>query len=312
MTTLAHGQTVQQKWGRLGGFTGPQILDPALMSAFVFGLPDSGKSAFLQSNPDAWINNFDGSSTTAADPVAVRWPGVDPSTSMMIGDDGRPMVLTYEKVMEKDKLLIELATSGQPRPKTIVDDSLSTLLPLVRDYVVRKSTSLGISKDPVENWRQLHGPAAYDAAYEIVVNRIQSLKNAGYGVWLIGHMALEKIPIGEDRFVQAFGFTFGDGLWKRLFPLFEFSACVVAEDTTEMTTTEEEIEMRPGVKVKKTRQVPNPVRKVRVVTKRHDIKGMTKSRTNFDQFELPRKGAWAAFAAAYRRASEPAPSGAVT
>jgi len=302
MTQLAHGATPQSKWAGLGGFSGKQILDPARMCAFVFGLPGSGKSAFLQSNPDAWINNFDGSSTTAADPVATLWPGVSPESSMFIGDDGKPMVLSWEKVIEKDKLLLSLATNDKPRPITVVDDSLSTQLTLVRDFVTRKAQALGISRDPVSSWREGHGPAAWDAVYEIITNRIQAFKNAGYGVWVVGHMALEKIPIGENLFTQAFGFTFGDGLWKRLFPLFELSAAVVATDTTEEESKPEIVEVR-GEKKTFIRKVQVPVRRCHIVTKRPDLKGMTKARTDFDQFLLPKTGAWAAFAEAYRSAS---------
>ena len=301
--TLAHGKTptATPKWAKLGGYTGPMVKHPARITAFLLGLPGEGKSAFLQSCPDAFILNLDKTSTTTPEVKASIWPGVN-SDGEAINSEGNSFVLTCDHVNQKLAVLRELANNDEPRPKLIVFDSLTEWVRLLRNWVPRNALSLGIHGSNTENWRELHGPAAWDELYGIVVETIADLANHGYGVYLVGHMVNETIPLGDDRYAFRPGLTITPKFWKRLYDMFEMVGYVYREEVTKVEEVEEKVTIRGEEKLKK-RRVSNSSKKYFFTADKKDFEGLLKQRVELpDQIELPHAGGWEAFERAYVQA----------
>lgn len=303
--TVARGATLSSKYGRLGGFSGPMVAPPGKAVSFFFGLPGEGKSAFVQSNPSAFIFNLDASSTTTPHVKATIFPGIDPNTGAILGDSGLPTSLSWSIISDKIKVLGELAASGAPRPETIVFDSLSSWIALLTQWIPPNAVQLGISKEPAAEWRHLHGPAAWDTLYTIITTTLTSLRNLGYGVIVIGHVVNAKIPLEENRYVLKPELTITDGFWKRLYHHFELSALIFADHVTEtyddVTTTVIRGETKTS-NVKRTRSVLKHFMSVAKL----ELAGISKCRVDLpERIELPRIGAWAAFETAYMAGVKP-------
>lgn len=305
--TLAVGQPLPSRYGRLGGRVGQFLAPLARSVAFFFSLPKEGKSTLLQSNPDAFIFNTDGSSTTANPCLATIWPAVDPVSGQPLGDDGLPFVLTWERCMEKIAILKELAARNEPRPVTVTFDSLATWTRLVIDYVTRNATNLSLrsaEKGAATAFRQLDGKAAWDVVYDTIVSTVMDLKAAGYGVHVAGHMTRKYIPLGEEAFVQECAFTFGDGFWRRFFPLLELSAAIVSADVPVPVERQIKSNIRGIEKTEIKKEIQN-VRKHYLTVTDDKLRGMTGARVRFQPIELPASHGWAAFEAAYAAAQSP-------
>lgn len=289
---LAVGKTVKQKYGNLGFQSQKMVSPPGRLFGLLVGMPGAGKSCFIQSHPEAFIINCDLSSTVNENPSACIWPGMDkegrpcsPGTS----GGTTPMVLTWEGVLQKKKQLIEMAEKNQPRPQTIVVDSLGPALALVKDYVTKKMGK--------NEWKELDGRRAWDDVYEQLVRFPAELRQHGYGFYYICHLVNAKIPLGDDRYVIRPELTITDNFYKRLFPLFE----LVAAFECDMGTRTEMV-------VQKNADGSNGPKRPRSIKYREhyltindeSLTGITKCRVNLpDRIELPEIDAWSFFEEQY-------------
>ena len=173
---LAVGKTGAQKFSGLG-FSGQRMVHPpGQLLGLLVGMPSAGKSFFVQSNPNAFIINTDGTSTTNPNPQACMWPGVTPNGEPMdVG--GSKMVLTWDAILEKKKQLIHMSETGQPRPQTIVLDSLGPSIQLMKDWVTKKAGR--------ENWKELDGRRAWDDVYDGLLRFSLDLRRHGYGFFYV-------------------------------------------------------------------------------------------------------------------------------
>lgn len=304
--TLAHGTPIQNRWGALGGHTGSMVAPPEKITAFIFGLPGEGKSAFLQTHPDAFVFNLDTSSTTTPNPQATMFPGISGTTGQLLDDSNGAISFTYDHVRAKEDILFQLAASNSPRPSTIVYDSLSAWVALLIQWIPINAVKLGIASEPKSDWKQLHGPAAWDTLYSIITTTITKLKAAGYGVYVVGHVVNAKIPLEENRFVIKPELTITDGFWKRLYYLFELSALVFAEKASE---SYEDIQystlngQKKEQRIKRTREVKRHY----LTVAKLELEGLAKSRVKLpERIELPLDTGWSAFRNAYTAGIKPA------
>lgn len=281
----------------LGGFTGHMKIPLSRSTVLIFSLPGKGKSNLVQSNRDAFIFNTDQSSTVTANPVAVIWPGVDPRTGQSINDDSRPFILAFDHILAKKAKLLELARDDKPRPATVVIDSITTFSALIKPYVTSNATTLGISSKTVTSFRELHGPAAWDAVYELCVSFISDLRNAGYGVTILAHIVKEKIPLGDEKFTMGVDFTFGAGLWKRLSPLLDYSCLIDKVPETISDKEEIDIVVGPGKTAKRTVSKDRVVDAVYIDVLAPEYQGLVKNRVSFPRFKIPAVDGWAALEA---------------
>ena len=292
---LAVGKSISRGYEGLG-FTGPMVSPPGKLFGFIVGMPASGKSSFIQSNPNALIINADLSSTTTDTPLATMWPAMDPESGMPIepvGSSGhRTIELTWDKILQMKESLIILAKGNDPRPETIVLDSLGASIALVRKYVTKKAGK--------EDWKDMDGRRAWDDVYENLVSFASDLRAAGYGVYYVCHLVNAKIPLGDDRYTFRPELTITDSFYKRLFPLFELVAAFECEIGTETTMIETE-----GPGGKKGPKRPNKTQYKRHYLKVNDenLNGITKCRVSLpDKFLIPLQNAWAMFEEMYLNA----------
>lgn len=288
---LAVGKTISQKYGNLGFHATPMVSPPGKLFGLLVGMPGVGKSCFIQSHPDAFIINTDLSSTTNKDPQACIWPGMDSEgrPCSPVAGGSTPVVLNWKSVLEKKKQLIEMAEADQPRPQTIVVDSLGPALALVKQHVTEKMGK--------KEWKELDGRRAWDDVYEELVRFPAELRQHGYGFFYVCHIVNAKIPLGDDRYVIRPELTITDNFYKRLFPLFELVAAFECEHgaRTEM--------------VQQTNKdgTPGPKRPRSVKYKEHfitvndeSLAGITKCRVNLpDRIQLPETDSWSFFVEQY-------------
>lgn len=305
MTTLAHGNTLQSRYGKLGGYTGHMIAPPERIKALIMGLPGSGKSAFLQSHPDAFIFNLDISSTVTPNPRATLWPGLDSTTGQPINDAGAPTTLTWTGIAEKIAILKELAATNQPRPSTIVFDSLSAWTALLFNWIPANAVPLYLrspEKGPTDNWRALEGKAAWTALYDIICNTINDLASAGYGVYVVAHVVQTRVPLGDDQFTTEVDFAGGAGLWKRIFPLFELSAVLTTDTGTREITRLDTVKNRDGSTREITRRTSESYKAFKLTYSLPQLAAISKSRVDIGEIILPEHDAWTHFASVYNKA----------
>ena len=297
--SLAHGSP--SKYGRLGGHTARRMMaDPHGILAFIAGPPNTGKSALLQSNPDAFIFNLDISSTVIADPVCTLWPGISPE-GRAIGDDGKPVFLDWPAVLSKITILEELARAGQPRPRTVVFDSITTVIRLLREHVVAnaKSLALATSDKNITSWRQLEGRSAWDTVYDLFIGVMTRLHSLGYGIYVVGHIVNAKIPLNENQTVFRPELTLGPGFWSRLFPVFELVGITAKSIVVENVQVDEPLVINGQTKINK-----RTISRSRVVYSLGfsdpAYMGIVKSRNGVPSvIELPETGAWPHFVQRY-------------
>lgn len=308
--TLTSGLTYTQKYAGLGGYEGRQIAPPTRCIMFLLGLPGSGKSAFVQQIPDSYLLNLEGASTTAPHPKCVTFPGLSPE-GRVLGDDGKEVVLRWELFQQKLDLLKRLSRENKPRPTTIIFDSITAMIRLLKEWVPPNAKALGLAKEAASEWKELHGPAAYDTLYDMVCRTFRDLRNHGYGVVIIGHVVKSKVPIGENLIRDDVDLSgIGDGLWKRLHDLFELSIAITTAQAVEFREVPPATQMISGVLtvVEKAKRIPISVRKHYLTVADVRLEGLTKSRVTLpERIDLPKEGAWEVFEEAYTKAMFDAP-----
>jgi hypothetical protein len=293
--SLVASKLPQAKYDGLLGFTGLKMIHPCgKLFGLLCGKPKVGKSCFIQSHPEAWVVNFDDTSTTTPDVRATIWPGVG-EQGEPIDVDGQPMVLTWEKVKEKIELLKKMSKEGKLVPETIFFDSLGSWIRVLRDFIMREN-----GKD---RWNELDGRRAWDRLYEMVIEECMSLRQHGFGVYIICHVINAKIPIGDDKFVFRPELTITDGFYKRLYPLFELVVAFDIEDRTITETKEQVVEIKG---VKKTIKKPSSKRVRQHVMKVDDehLSEITGQRIQLPAtIVLPHVGGWEHFSDVYSKSA---------
>ena len=294
---LNTGNTVDQRFARLGVAKSATRAGPKSVFGMVSGAPSCGKTNLFMSCPDAYIVNVDQASMPAskADDIhAGVWPGVN-EQGQSIDTDGKPFLMKWEKVQEKVDLLKELAENNQPRPGLVVFDTLAGLLSLGQEYLTRKSGKT--------DFKQLDGRRAYDDLYALIINACADLRRCGYGVWLCCHIVNRTIQVGEDRYEDRPKLTITGGFWQRLFWQLEISMVLTAE----WDMVSKEVEQDTGRKgadgkpIVRKRTVTEKARKHILTVNREEYAGITKGKVEFPDVVVPRVGSWAAFEDAYTK-----------
>jgi hypothetical protein len=290
------------KWGTaLGGMTNSVMGAPAhAIRAMILGRPKVGKSTFLQTNPDAFIFNFDVSPTVTNGPApATIWPGVS-NEGQPIEFDGKPFIFHYKEVLRKIMVLKELAAKGQARPKTIVFDTITVWIKLLREYVTQNSVVLGLTKDEVKEFRHLDGRSAHDLVNNLIRNTILELHACGYGVYVVGHIANAKIALADDitsYIPELKGVS--DGLWASLQGHLDLIAAF--ESTVQLVKEPVYSTSNPGIK---TGERTVSVSKRQIVLNSPAYAGLCgkRVRTLPDAIPLEADTAWADFEKVYNNA----------
>lgn len=227
-TTLEAGKP--RKFSRLG-FSGQTMSYPlGRLFGMLVGEQNSGKSYLFQSNPDAFIINLDESGVVHPSCPATIWPGVNPD-GRSIDIDNKPLTLSWAAVEEKRKILLDLAARNEPRPTTVVIDTLMAAIRLLKPHIASQ-----LGRDSFE---QAHGPAAWDRLYETLVEFCMSLRQAGYGVWIVAHLSRRWVSLSDTAAVEELRLSMSEGLKDRLSRMVEIIAPMRCDTST--TTIQEQI-----------------------------------------------------------------------
>jgi len=286
--TLASGLAPAQRYAGLGGISGVSLVShPKRIMAFIAGFPGCGKSVFLSSNPEGFLFNLDKSSFKDP-PQAVIWPFFN-AAGVLTGDGVSPLNLTYEEVLKQIATLKQLAANNQPRPSTLIFDSLSALIPMMQSWLVRKMGK--------ESWGQIDGRMGWGIIYDTIAALLNDLHTAGYGVIFTAHLVETKIKRSEEFTEILTEINVSDALFNhRLLALFEFVA--VCEKQKQIVVEPDPRFPQKNRTVEKDRVVLTDVTPHTSLNKelkcRVDLKG---------PITLPRTGGWSAFCEAYLSAA---------
>lgn len=322
LQTLAHGETVAQKFGKLGGISGIRMMPPPhrLIGAVV-AEKGKGKTKFVQSNPQAFVYNLDISSTPGkVPPKASVWPALDSEGKLCEacseGDSKgyndpsigfvRPVVPTWQMIKDKDKLICEMADAGDPdTPGCVVYDTLFGAIPLLQGWILANAVSMGLSNVEKQEFTQLYGESAYPAMYKEFVDELIMLRQHGVGAWFTLHLCdkMVKVPGSTERELRE-GYSITDNFWGYIFPWLEV-VLIIGDD--EMSTRV----VKPGMTlpggITGPEQVEYVTKKTRVLFTGDRPGEKKKTGTQRiglpDKIALPENDGWAAFVAEYHKAA---------
>ena len=278
MTTLAQtttaGAVASSNFGNWGTKGGTHLALPEHIAALVLSFPGAGKSHLFWTHPGALVLNFDGSGT--APDIKCQIYGVRDLQNRLVDPNGQAFEWSWERIEEIKKRLIEAAKKNEPRPTTIVIDTITSLIRIVK-------------KKFGDNWE------AFGDIYDNIAELILELRDAGYGVYVLGHLiksmvrkqgeAPDSTPFAEIAPAHP------AKLHARIFPHIEMVATIVVTTTTEIVDVPISAEVNGVTKVvatkKVTRQVPSRI----LLADPVEVPGVLKRRAKLpDQIPLPEVG----------------------
>jgi hypothetical protein len=297
--TLSKGTPVSSKsYGKWGSYAGKRVYMPLRRGfTIVVGEPKSGKSSLLQSGEGLFILNFDRSSQMK--PQAMLWPALDPDLGSFVDDAGQPFELDWTRVQGIVSELVKAAKNNEPRPDTVVFDSLPEGLKLLRPYLAAKYGK--------ESFSDL-GMAGYTYLADEILGIVKQLRSVGYGIVMVIHLLNKRIPVGDDRYVRQWDVNITPSLWQALFPMAEAVVAVVSGYETRMREFEQVLEIPGHPPRRVVRKVEERVRVVKARFRDEEIGAILGGRVESPDIELPEEGAWTVFETAYNSAREAAAS----
>jgi len=293
--TLATGSTAQNKYPSLGKVAGNSQYPLGKTFGLLVGESGAGKSFVMQSNPDAYILNLDETPSVCPNSEAVMFPVAGPD-GRPVDEAGNPIVLTWDHIEEKKKTLCQLATSNQPRPKTVVLDTIMQALRLLRPHVAKMYGR--------ETFREVDGRLGWERLFDTLIEFAVTLRQHGYGVIFTCHLSRKHIPISDNQHVEEYRIMLSDGLYARLFPMFDVVIPVIAEWKVEEVEVEKEVTIN-GKTIKRKVKHTEKIRKHTAAFENEKLEGITKTRTlsPLTQVELPSVNAWDALENAFDKAN---------
>jgi hypothetical protein len=293
--TLATGSTAQNKYPSLGKVAGNSQYPLGKTFGLLVGESGAGKSFVMQSNPDAYILNLDETPSVCPNSEAVMFPVAGPD-GRPVDESGNPIVLTWDHIEEKKKTLCQLATSNQPRPKTVVLDTIMQALRLLRPHVAKMYGR--------ETFREVDGRLGWERLFDTLIEFAVTLRQHGYGVIFTCHLSRKHIPISDNQHVEEYRIMLSDGLYARLFPMFDVVIPVIAEWKVEEVEVEKEVTIN-GKTIKRKVKHTEKIRKHTAAFENEKLEGITKTRTlsPLTQVELPSVNAWDALENAFDKAN---------
>jgi hypothetical protein len=265
------------------------------MLGLVVGEAGCGKSFLLQSHPGAYILNLDETPAVCGTSEAVMFPTPGPD-GRSVDERGSPIVLDWASLEAKQKVLIELAKNNQPRPETVVIDTLGAAIRLLRPHIAKIYGR--------ERFTDVDGRLGWERLFDTLIEFGTTLRRHGYGVYYIAHLSRKHVPLSENQNVEEYKILISDGLYARMFPMFDIVIPITAQwDIREITRDQE---ANVGGKVV-TRKVTSQekVRRHYCSFDNPKLEGIAKVRTlsPLTTIELPRDSAWQAFCSAYETAN---------
>ena len=283
------------EYGQFGVVGHNEVTGPAHHFGAYVGEAGVGKTSLYREHAGALILNFDLHSTpkptaTASPPLCQVFPVID-AEGRTLGMDKKPIKggCTWQMFEDLMALLIHAAHADQPRPQTIVIDTLAATLPLKK----KRQAEIELKRDNAE-WTDIPGgnptKSAYGRMYDSYVPMVMNLRQAGYGVHILAHIVTSLIPINDDGDTRTVtSHNIPDKIFGRLFPFLEFLGCL------EFVNEFEALKDTKGNLV-----FGKKIPKHYLVNLSDKLASDTRSRVALpERIELPPTNAWQAYEAAY-------------
>ena len=315
--SLSAGLTVAQKYGRWGQ-SGPSYNPPERLFIGLMGRKGTGKTSLFLDHPGALIINMDGSSTprhsdSDPPPQCQVWPTKGPD-GRMVGPDGKPFTLDWAALIDLKTRLLEAAANNEPRPQTLVFDSIKSWQRITQNHVLSQAQALGISRDDKENWRNLQGQSAYAVTYDLMVDFSVELNQVGgYGVvWILhantvhermGQVGGEEIKKSRTVLSASERF-FGriDGYMDLIVSMEIASIASTTGSKPKTVMIDGKERVIPGTGTTITRREVRVLRSTKDTDSDDPTRYLLSRRVPLpDPLELQFPGAWESFSAAYRK-----------
>jgi hypothetical protein len=293
--SVTHGPTIASKYAGLGNAVSTGRSVPSRMLGLVVGEAGCGKSFLLQSHPGAYILNLDETPAVCSTSEAVMFPTPGPD-GRSIDERGNPVVIDWAALEAKHKVLLDLAKSNQPRPETVVIDTLGAAIRLLRPHIAKLYGR--------ERFTDVDGRLGWERLFDTLIEFGTSLRRHGYGVYYIAHLSRKHVPLSENQHVEEYKILISDGLYARMFPMFDIVIPVTAQWDTREVVTEQTVEIN-GKPVSRKVTSQQKIRRHYASFDNPKLDGIAKVRTltPLSTFELPRENAWQSFCAAYESAN---------
>jgi hypothetical protein len=255
------------------------------------GLPDSGKTTILCSCDGCLLINCDGIPLPVRDPnqmKAATFPHIGSNGEHLGWDGTTPINFNWEAIVGVVTELERRVDRNLPRPDLVAVDSITSLLEHAKDFVVRKAGKT--------DWRELHGPSAYDDAYNLVTRLATHVHSMGYGFFYTGHLVNEVIQLGDDRHKERVSLTLTPGFWKRLFWKLEMCLSLTPRYIPVVVPRDQRQPGQPSTRSERC---------ICVTTRDEATAGITKCKCELPDIVLPLSGGWNVFENAYTEACSP-------
>lgn len=293
--TLASGKIpAKDQYGKFGIRDHDEVVSPRFMFGVIVGEGGCGKTTLFLDHPGALIINTDLHSipkdTPDAKAACAFWPVIN-KKGQCIDEDGKPFRLSWNSICALKDRLLKAAANDQPRPETIVLDTLPPTVMMARH-------SYALSKGYTD-WDSMPGGnftrKAYGVVYDGYIDFVQDLRYAGYGVFIIAHLLTQYFETDEGMKIQV-SHNIPDKIFLRLFPTIEFLGAVelqfekVYDKKPDGTTQFDKFKRVPH------RYLVNMTDKM----KNKDQPGMTRARVALpEKIEIKPGSGWASFEKAY-------------
>lgn len=292
--TLAAGPNLSQ-FGAVGF---DEVTSPAKNFSCIVGEAGVGKTSLYREHSGALIFNFDLHSTPKPSPKApppkcAVFPVLD-AQGRVLDENLEPVTpLTWEHFQRKIDQLVEAAIKDQPRPETIVFDTISATVELKKQHYALTNLGRGKTWDdfPGGNIMRSH----YGKVYDSYARLVTTLRNHGYGVHFVGHLVTSYVDVGEDGPLKKIvTHNIPDKIFGRVFAQLEFLAAI------ELVMEAVVLEGKGGRPQFTDQKVP----KRYLINLSDTLKESTRCRIPLpERIELPPHNAWQAFESAYLKAS---------
>lgn len=293
--SVTHGNTIASKYASLGSAVSTGRVAPGRMLGLVVGEAGCGKSFLLQSHPGAYILNLDETPAVCSTSEAVMFPTPGPD-GRAVDENGKPIALDWAAIEAKQKVLIDLAVRNQPRPETVVIDTLGAAIRMLRPHIAKIYGR--------ERFTDVDGRLGWERLFDTLIEFGVSLRRQGYGVYYIAHLSRKHVPLSENQHVEEYKILISDGLYARMFPMFDIVIPITANwDIRELTR--DQTVVIGGKTVTRQQTSQEKVRRHFAAFDNPKLEGIAKVRTlsPLNTVELSRENAWGSFCAAFESAN---------
>lgn len=303
---LLFGESPVTQYGTWGIANKIMVPRPSKLLGLAFGNANCGKTSLLASNPGALVINLDLSSTPlpsqgAAPPPAQFWPGID-ENGQPIDSSGKRMKLDWAAVEKLIEDLVKASETDAPRPDMVVFDSLTAL---IYNYL-HEATLKQFNKD---SWEEGRGDAMWEWLNQRMAWTFRTLRAAGYGVWVVGHLNRYDNKNPDGSFTERIALNCPPSFIRRFYNQFEL--CMGIEKgvriVTEKISKTISIPGRPDSIMEQN--VPREIPTYQIAIENPKTLALSRKRVSLPKMiELPAQNGWAEFEKAYLAAAALSPA----